>query len=47
MVIISVTFGECQLASGSRSPKWILNARSALVQFLVFVQAGTAFWIAR
>jgi transposase len=33
--------------SGSRSPKWILNASSAVVQFRVLVQAGTALVIAR
>ena len=32
---------------GILSPKWILNASSAAVQFRVFVQAGTAFLIAR
>jgi transposase-like protein len=33
--------------SGSRCPKWILNARSAFVQPRVRVHWGTAFWIAR
>jgi hypothetical protein len=33
--------------SGSRSPKWILNARSAVVQFRVRVHCGTALRSAR
>ena len=38
----------CQFAvSGTRSPKWILNASSATVQFRVVVHAGTALVTAR
>jgi hypothetical protein len=33
--------------SGSRSPKWILKASSAVVQLRVLVHAGTAFLMAR
>ena len=33
--------------SGRRSPKWILNASSAVVQFRVRVHCGTAFRTAR
>ena len=33
--------------SGSRSPKWILNASRAVVQLRVRVHAGTALTMAR
>ena len=43
----SVSTCECQFASGTRSPKWILNASSATVQFRVRVHWGVAFCSAR
>jgi hypothetical protein len=33
--------------SGTRSPKWILNASKAAVQLRVLVHCGTAFCSAR
>jgi hypothetical protein len=44
----SVSTSDSQFAlSGTRSPKWILNASSAVVQFRVRVHWGTAFCSAR
>jgi hypothetical protein len=43
-----VSISDVQRAvSGTRSPKWILNASSAVVQFRVRVHCGTAFCRAR
>jgi hypothetical protein len=42
-----VRFSVWAVHSGSRSPKWILNASRAVVQFRVRVHAGTALVIPR
>ena len=45
---LRVVKSECQFAvSGTRSPKWILNASSAIVQFRHRVHCGTALASAR
>ena len=42
-----IRVGGVWVQLGRRSPKWILNASSAVVQFRVLVQAGKALRIAR
>src|SRR4051794_6428644 len=44
---LSVFLCRRVVQSGSRSPKWILNASSAVVQLRVRVHCGTAFMRAR
>ena len=52
MLSVTVTRGVSMsgsqfAVSGTRSPKWILNASKAVVQFRVLVHCGTAFCRAR